>query len=103
MNAGSALPVDQGALVELCQRRGIRRLALFGSALGAEFGPDSDVDLLVEFLPGRIPGLLGLAALEAEFSGVFGGREVELRTYEDLSPRFRDRVRDEARDLYAAA
>lgn len=103
MNAGARLSVDHGALVDLCQRHGIRKLALFGSALGVELGPESDVDLLVEFLPGRIPGFLGLAALEAEFSAVFDGREVELRTYEDLSPRFRDRVRNEARNLYAAA
>ena len=51
--------------------------------------PDSDVDLLVEFEPGKKPGLLGLAAIEEELSALLGGRRVDLRTAEDLSPHFR--------------
>jgi len=94
---------DEERLAEFCERHGIRRVALFGSALGTAFGPESDVDLLVEFTPERTPGLLTIAALEEELSAVFGGHDVELRTYEDLSPRFRDRVMSEARQLYAAA
>jgi predicted nucleotidyltransferase len=95
--------VDSDALADFCRRNGIRRLSLFGSALRGEMRPDSDVDLLVEFEPGRIPGLIRLAGMELELSPLFGGREVELRTYGDLSRYFRDEVRAEALMLYDAA
>jgi predicted nucleotidyltransferase len=75
---------------------------VFGSALREDCGADSDVDVLVDFEPGAVPGLLRLAMMEAELGELLGGREVELRTYEDLSPYFRDRVREEARRIYAA-
>ena len=97
------IPIDVDAVAAFCRRNGIRRLALFGSALRGEMGPDSDVDLLVEFEPGRVPGLIRLAGMERELSPLFGGREVELRTYGDLSRYFRDEVRAEARTLYDAA
>jgi len=88
-------------LREFAPRHGIRRIALFGSVLRGEDTPASDVDLLVEFAEGRTPGLLGMAELELELGAVLG-REVELRTYEDLSRYFRDDVRAQARVLYAA-
>lgn len=84
-----------------CRERHIRRLALFGSALRSDFGPESDVDLLVEFAPGHIPGLLGLARMERELSSAFGNRRVDLRTAEDLSRYFRDDVLRTAEVLYA--
>lgn len=74
---------------------------MFGSVLGNDFGEESDVDVLVDFVPGSEPGLLRLAAMELQLGEVLG-REVELRTYEDLSRRFRDEVRGAARELYAA-
>lgn len=95
--------IDRDSLVSFCRRNGIRRLALFGSRSRGEGRPDSDVDLLVEFQPGRTPGLIRLAGLELELGGLLGGREVELRTYGDLSPRFRDDVRAAATPLYDAA
>ena len=79
----------------------IRRLAAFGSVLRSDFRSDSDVDVLVEFVPGRVPGLLGIAAMELELGDMIG-RDVELRTYADLSRFFRDEVRASARELYAA-
>ena len=88
-------------LRDFATRHGIRRLALFGSVLRGEDTPASDVDLLVEFEEGRTPGLLGMAELELELGAVLG-REVELRTYEDLSRYFRDHVAATARPLYAA-
>lgn len=88
-------------LARFCRRHGIRHLAVFGSALRDELRPGSDLDFLVEFEPDRVPGLLGLAKLELELAGVVG-REVELRTLNDLSIHFRDQVRDEAAELYAA-
>jgi predicted nucleotidyltransferase len=95
------LTVEDSFLDEFAVRHGIQRLALYGSALRADFGPASDVDMLVEFQPGRTPGLLHLAQMELELEAVIG-RQVELRTYEDLSRYFRDRVAATARPLYAA-
>jgi predicted nucleotidyltransferase len=83
---------DQVALVALCQRYAIRRLSLFGSVLKGTARPDSDVDLLVEFIPGSAPGLLGLAEIEMDLSGLLGGRRVDLRTPADLSRHFRHEV-----------
>ncbi len=103
MEIRPGLSVDERRLTAYCSRHGIRRLALFGSVLGDRFLPGSDIDLLVEFEPGQLPGLMTLAAMELELSELFAGREVELRTYEDLSRYFRDEVRTSARPLYDAA
>jgi uncharacterized protein len=97
------LTVDDHVVEEFCQRHQIRRLAVFGSALRDDFHATSDVDVLVEFRPGAAPGLLRIAQMELEFSALVGGREVEMRTYDDLSPHFRDTVRAEATTLYDAA
>ena len=86
------LSIPKSELTEFCQARGIRRLAIFGSALRSDFGPESDVDVLVEFAPGHTPGLLGLAGMEIELSTLFDGRKVDLRTPEDLSRYFRQEV-----------
>jgi hypothetical protein len=98
----SPADIDAGALATFCERNGIRRLALFGSALRGEMGRDSDVDLLVAFEPDRVPGLIRLARMERELAPLFGGREVELRTYADLSCYFRDEVGAEALTLFGA-
>ncbi len=95
------LPVDVDAIARVCRRHHIRKLSLFGSVLTGTDRPDSDVDFLVEFEPGRKPGLLGLAAIEAELSVLLDGRTVDLRTAEDLSPHFRDRVVSMAEVQYA--
>ena len=70
--------------------------------LRADFGPESDIDLLVEFEPGKAPGLLALAEMEAELSGLLGGQPVDLRTPRDLSRYFRDEVVRTAEVQYAA-
>ncbi len=93
---------DRRALAELCRRHHIRRLALFGSVLKGMADETSDVDLLVEFEPGREPGLIGLAQIEAELSTLLGGRKVDLRTPRDLSRHFRDAVLHSAEEQYAA-
>ena len=92
--------VSKIALAAFCREHGIKRLAIFGSALRDDFGPESDVDLLVEFQPDRIPGLLGIAGMEMALSGLFDGRKVDLRTPEDLSPYFRQDVLAVAEDQY---
>ena len=95
------LAVDENVLAQFCQRHGIARLALFGSMLHDVDRPDSDVDLLVEFLPETRIGLIGLAALERELSTLLG-RKVDLRTPRDLSPRLRDEVLRTAAVRYSA-
>ncbi len=95
------LSLDDAFLAAFASTHGIRRLALYGSALRDDFGPGSDIDLLVEFRPEHTPGLLHLAQMELELEEALG-RPVELRTPEDLSPYFRDEVTTTARPLYAA-
>lgn len=96
------IDVPRGRIAEFCRKHGIRRLAVFGSALRDDFGPDSDIDLLVEFEPDRIPTLFDIAGMEQELSALFGGRKVDLRTPEDLSRYFRQQVLAEAEVQYAA-
>ena len=99
---GTGLSVDASHLAAICQANHIRRLSLFGSALHANLRADSDVDVLVEFEVGHVPGLLGMSRIARELSAVFGGRTVDLRTPEDLSLYFRDKVLAEAEVQYAA-
>lgn len=83
--------IPQDYLREFCERNHIRRLSLFGSVLTERFRPESDVDVLVEFEPGRTPGYFGLAGMEIELSEKLG-RKVDLRTPRELSRHFRDEV-----------
>ncbi|MDY7010607.1 MAG: nucleotidyltransferase family protein [Planctomycetota bacterium] len=92
---------DKGRIAQFCREHHIRRLALFGSVLRDDFSPESDIDVLVEFEKGHVPGLFGLARLERELSDVFGGRKIDLRTPEDISRYFRENVLAEAEVQYA--
>ena len=94
---GIDLPTE--GIAETCRRHHIRRLALFGSILTDEFRPDSDVDMLVEFEPGKTPGL-EFFGIQRELSALVG-RQVDLNTAQDLSRYFREQVMAEARPLYA--
>lgn len=85
-----------------CVRHHISRFAFFGSVLRDDFGPESDVDVLVEFEAGHAPGLLGLAAMERELSVLLGDRNVDMRTPRDLSRYFREEVTSHAVVQYAA-
>lgn len=82
------LAIPKEFLKEFCERNHIRKLSLFGSVLTPRFRPESDVDMLVEFDPGHVPGLLTLAGMEIELSEKLG-RRVDLRTPGDLSRYFR--------------
>ncbi len=95
------ISVSRERIAAFCREHKIRRLAIFGSALRGDFGPDSDIDVLVEFEPDHIPSLLGIARLERELSPLFDGRKVDLRTPEDLSRYFRKDVIEEAEIQYA--
>ncbi len=94
------LAINKERIAEFCRRHDIERLAIFGSALRADFAADSDIDVLVDFLPGHVPGFFGLFDMEEELSAIFGGRKVDLRTPEDLSRYFRDKVVAEAEVQY---
>jgi len=96
------LNIDPSILSDFCSQNGIKRLSLFGSQLKGTAGPDSDIDLLVEFEKGKKPGLIGLSRMEAELSELLGDRKVDLRTAADLSRFFRDEVVREAEVQYAA-
>ncbi len=101
MSAIPTLPFDSGALARLCQRYGIRKLAVFGSVLRGEDRLGSDLDVLVEFRPDSVPGL-AFITLQNDLSALFR-RPVDLVTPGFLSPHFRDRVLLEASPLYEAA
>ena len=101
MTQKPGIPIPHQAIAQFCRERGIRRLALYGSVLRDVFGPDSDVDVLVEFEPDRVPGLFALVDYEIELSKLLE-RQVDLRTPAGLSRYFRDEVLAEARDVYVA-
>jgi uncharacterized protein len=96
------LAIDRDAVSAFCRRHHIARLALFGSALGDDFGPDSDVDVLVEFQPGHVPGL-EFVSMERELSALLQGRRVDMVTPKFLNARIREQVLREAEPLYVAA
>jgi len=83
------LPAEK--IAAFCRRHHIRKLSLFGSVLRDDFRPDSDIDVLVEFEPGHVPGYFGLVGMEMELSEKVG-RKVDLRTAGELSRYFRDTV-----------
>jgi predicted nucleotidyltransferase len=91
--------IDRRAIGAFCRRHHIRSLAVFGSALRDDFRPDSDVDLLVEFEPEHIPGLIRLGALEEELGRVLG-RRADLVTPKGLSQHIRARVLADAEPVY---
>jgi uncharacterized protein len=95
------IDIPQEEIARFCERHGVKRLSLFGSILRGELRPDSDIDVLVEFLPDRTPGMFGFGQMILELREVFG-REIDLRTPQDLSPYFRDEVLRTARPLHAA-
>jgi len=101
MIRGVQIDVPKDRIADFCRRHHIQKLSLFGSVLRDDFGPDSDVDVLVEFEPGKAPGLIRLAGMELELSQMLGGRKVDMNTPQCLSRYFRDRVEEEAEVQYA--
>jgi len=91
------MPMDR--LIEFCRRNHIRKLSLFGSAISDRMGPDSDIDLLVEFEEGHTPGLFSIIKMEMELAESLG-RKIDLRTPDDLSQYFRDEVMRNAKLQY---
>src|SRR5512139_3210922 len=94
------LSIPQDKIADFCRKHHIRKLSFFGSVLRDDFGPQSDVDVLVEFEPGHVPGL-AFFSMERELSGILG-RKVDLNTPQFLSPYFRDDIVAEAEAEYVA-
>ena len=94
------IAVDRAKLAEFCRRHHIHKLSLFGSVLREDFGPDSDVDVLVEFAPGHTPGL-DIVDVEEELSALLGGRRVDMVNPKYLNRRLKSRVLGEAEVEYA--
>ena len=95
MNLRVTIP-ESDALAAFCLENDIIKLAVFGSALREDFNADSDVDLLVKFRPEAAVDLFMIAGIEIALSPLFGGRDIDLRTLEELSPYIRGRVLNDA-------
>jgi len=95
------IPIPLEAIAEFCKRNHIRKLSLFGSILRDDFGPDSDIDVLVEFEERYRPGL-AFFTMDAEL-GLILGRTVDFNTRGWISPRFLGEVLASARPVYVAA
>lgn len=95
------ITIEQTKLEAFCRARHIRKLAIFGSALRSDLGSTSDVDVLVEFDPDHISGLIALSGMERELSEILG-RKADMRTPADLSRYFRDDIVREAAVQYAS-
>ncbi len=94
------IPIDCEKIAEFCRANGILKLSLFGSVLRDDFNPDSDVDVLVEFEPERVPGFIRLYQIEQELSALLGGRKLDVVTPKFLNHRIRDRVLADAQVQY---
>jgi predicted nucleotidyltransferase len=88
---GASLPWPRNEIEQFCLRNHIRKLSLFGSVLTPRFGPESDIDILVEFDPEKTPTLFDVVGMEQELTQKLGS-SVDLRTPGDLSRYFRDQV-----------
>lgn len=97
----ATIDLSPARIGEVCQRHHIQRLWVFGSALRPDFGPASDIDLLVEFEPGHTPGW-EIVDMEDDISRVFGGRRVDMVNPRYLNPRVKDRILSTAQLRYEA-
>lgn len=94
------IAIPEANIKQFCIHNKIKRLALFGSVLRDNFRADSDIDIIVEFMPGTRVGMLTMARIERELSQIFEGRKVDLRTPAELSHYFRDDVLQKAEVCY---
>jgi uncharacterized protein len=101
MTIAPGLVLSESQVAAICRRYRVKELSIFGSAARGEMRPDSDIDLLVDFLPDARPGLLDLSAMTREFSEMLG-RPVDLAVKAGLKPRIRTRVLADAHVVYAA-
>jgi len=100
MGSKAKIEIPRERVENFCKKHHIRKLSFFGSVISEHFTQDSDVDVLVEFEPGQVVGLIRLAGMELELSEIIG-RKVDLRTPADLSRYFREEVLSSAEIQYA--
>lgn len=100
MTERAQIEIPKKKIEKFCRKHYIRKLSLFGSALRDDFNTESDLDILVEFDPSHIPGLIKLAGMEIELAEILG-RKVDMRTAQDLSRYFREEVLNSAKVQYA--
>lgn len=94
-------PAQRNRIAEICARYHVRRMSLFGSAAVGEERPDSDVDLLVEFIPGQAPSGFALVNMQAELSNAFDGRRIDLAFPSVLrNPFRRQQIEPQLRPLF---
>ena len=98
---GTKISIPKKPLRRFCEQYHVRRLALFGSAIRDDFGPDSDIDLLVLFEPGARVSFLTLGRMQRELSVMFN-RRVDLVPQEGLKPIIRESVITTALEVYAS-
>ncbi len=98
-----AIPIPHEEIAAFCRKWGIRRLAFFGSVVRDDFGPESDVDVLVEFQPERTPGWEFFGTMPQELSDILGGRKIDLGTFDTLNRWIRSDVMSEAVVAYVEA
>ena len=94
-----SIDIPRDKIADFCRRNHISKLALFGSVLRPDFRPDSDIDILVEFEPGHVPGL-ALIRMQDELSEMLGGYPIDLVTPKFLNHRIRDRVLSDSELIY---
>ncbi len=97
-----AIPIPHEEIAAFCRKWGIRKLSFFGSVVRTDFGPESDVDVLVEFRD-RTPGMKFFWDVPNELSAILGGRKVDLLTFDSISRWIRRDVLEEAVDEYVEA
>src|SRR5208283_4969042 len=101
MTAAGQIALPEAAIADICRRYQVKELCLFGSAARGDMRAESDIDFLVDFLPGARPGLLGVSAMTRELSALLS-RRVDLAVKPALKPLIRPGVLAEARLIYAA-
>jgi predicted nucleotidyltransferase len=94
------VPIELDRIADFCRRHHLRKLSLFGSVVRNDFGPDSDVDVLVLFDP-KYPVGFRVFDMEEELSRLWGGRRVDIVNEKYLNPHLRDRILGEAQVQYA--
>ena len=94
------ISVPKKQLAEFCRANHIRRLSVFGSALRDDFSADSEGDVLVEFDPNHVPGLIAFIGMQSKLSPLFGNRKIDLGTFASIKPYLRDKILKSARVQY---